>query len=352
MRFLGLVVALGCVLAAPAGFADQVALKGEVLEGQVAGITQDGLVFTTEYGSGDITIAWSDLERIESDRVMVLAYGERGEFVTGRLLGVDGDVVLFGEDAPSAQRIPIAAIFRGFDEEAWNSSRLTRLRARYRFWSGALSLSGSINQGPTNSQSLTVEINAARRKGPTEYTWDAIYNVADSEDETDSNGGSKDQIAKRAFLGMRQQYNFPERPLFVFLTQSIEHDGVDDIDLRVIPRFGSGYKIIENERGLLSVDAGPSYVYEKNNGDFWALAMGGDGNLNLPYGSTLTTRLDFFPNVENWSDFLFVSRAVFTVPVLDWLSVRLTAENIHEGDPADDSRSNRFKGGAGVSLVF
>ena len=73
-----------------------------------------------------------------------------------------------------------------------------------------------------------------------------------------NNSGSNEQISKRIFYLMRQQYNFKRPRLFAFSTQSIEWDDVDDIDLRVIPRIGAGYRVFQEERYKLSFDLGPA----------------------------------------------------------------------------------------------
>ena len=107
---LGFVLALGVWPAqgaqAQTRYLSKVYVKGEMLEARIAALKPKGLVVTTEYGEGQLTIPWADVERIESQRTLVLAFGDEGEIIEGRLLGVDGDAILFGDDDASARRIP------------------------------------------------------------------------------------------------------------------------------------------------------------------------------------------------------------------------------------------------------
>jgi hypothetical protein len=389
MRFVELVAVLSCLLFAQTALAGRVYVKGEVLEGRVESVSPEGLAFRTEYGSGDITIAWADLEKIDSDREMVLAYGDEGEFATGRVLAVDGDDILFGSDSDSAIRVPIASIYGGFDQEAWDNSLLTRLRARYRHWEASLAVSGSTTQAATNSQSLQIDLDVARRKDKTRVLFEGNYLVADSEDEIDD---EKDQISKRVFTQLRGEHDIIARG-YVFGTQSFEWDKVNDLKARVIPRVGVGYRVIEQEWGFVAAEIAPAFIYEAKRDDcnansivgvlpgptpscgqfeddpdnpgqirqdgrrstynnYWALSMGGRSEATLPYGSKITASVDYFPNVEDWGSYLVRARSVFTLPVLDWVSLRISLDNTYDSEAPDDARNNRLTGAIGLAATF
>lgn len=368
MKSLGLLAVSVFVLAAPAAWAGQVYVKGEMLEGQVESVSKDGLAFKTEYGEGDVTIAWADIERIESDREMVLAYGEEGEFASGRVLGVDGDVILFGHDEATAQRIPVDSIYGGFDQELWDDSTLTRLRARYRYWSAGLAFSGSFTQASTNSESLQIDTNVGHDKGPTRYLFDGLYHLSRSFDEVDD---EKDTQSQRALMRIRGEHDVFARA-YLFGSQSYEWDRVQKIKARLITRAGAGYRFIERDWGFVSGELAPSYIYQTTRDDcgacttlpsgdqpttsrrdgYWALSLGGRTEVALPYGSKFTASVGYFPDVVNWSAYLVEAKGVLSVPILDWVSFRLALDNTHNSDPADDARRNRFTSTIGLSVDF
>jgi hypothetical protein len=111
MRWIAILT--GLLLAAEA-WGGQIHVKGEMLEGTISEVSKDGLLFTTEYGSGDILVPWADIDKVESERQLVVMYGDDG-VAAGALVGVDGADILVGSEAGSATRIPTASIFGGYD---------------------------------------------------------------------------------------------------------------------------------------------------------------------------------------------------------------------------------------------
>ena len=365
MAWVRTVVWISSLLLCASASADQVEVKGVTLQGEVVSVSKDGLVFSSEYGKGEITIPWADIDRLDTQKELVVLHGDDA-LDRGRLMAVENGDTIMLEGPDGKGRIPVADIFAAFDEAAWTDSLVERLRAQYRHWSASLSLSGSLNRGPTNSESLQINLDVERKKSPTRYQLNALYHVANSEDETErcvkqvppgdptkcaGRSGSSDQIAKRYYLSGRQEYTFAG-PAFAFLTESLERDEVDDIQLRVIGRLGAGYRLVEADWGTLSIDAGPSYLYEENAEDAVSIALGTEGELDLPLGSKLNTRIDWYPSLEGIDDSLFTTKTVLSVPLLSWMSLRLGAETIHEREAGDDGRKNRFKGSAGLSVVF
>jgi hypothetical protein len=247
----------------------------------------------------------------------------------------------------------------------------------------------TVTQAATNNQSLQVDLDVARRKGTTRYLFEGNYTIADSEDEIDD---EKDQISKRVFTQLRGEWDVTRRG-YLFGTQSFEWNKVDDLKARVIPRLGVGYRVIEQDWGFVAAEAAPAFVYEAKRDDcnantivgvlpgptpscgqfevdpdnpaqirqtgrrstynnYWALSMGGRSEATLPYGSRFTASVDYFPNVEDWGSYLVRARGVFTLPVLDWVSLRISLENIYDSEAPEDARNNRFTGALGLSADF
>ena len=104
----------GCALmgaparAAEERFDDRLTVMGDTLRGRVVGLTTRAVEFRTVYGDGEET--------------------------TGRVIGVQDEQVLVGEDADTAESVPVESI-RGVALQArFEESFLTRLRARFPCW--------------------------------------------------------------------------------------------------------------------------------------------------------------------------------------------------------------------------
>jgi hypothetical protein len=80
--------------------------------------------------------------------------------------------------------------------------------------------------------------------------------------------------------------------------------------------------------------------------------MGARAEVTLPYGSKLAASVDYFPNIEDWGAYLVRARGVFTLPVLEWVSLRLSLEDTFDSEAPEDARQNRFTGAIGLSVDF
>lgn len=341
-------LALLCAAAAGAG---EVRVKGEALEGNVTGLTSGGLQFETVYGKGAIEIPWSDLERVSSDGEWVVLHGDDGE-ARGRLLAVEGGMLLIGDDPATAERIDPATIHSSFTLEEYADSTWDALRARYRYWKGDFSLTGGLTQAATDSSNLASDLQITRERQPTRLLLSASYRYSDTKEK--GLPRTKNDNAIRGLV--RGEYELGER-LYTYTSVTGEYDEIQSLSFRTVPKAGIGYRIIKTGKAELNADVGPSYVYERffggDTNDYFAIAFGSSCRYDLPISAKFECRGEYLPAVDDWAgNYLLRGYGQVSVPLLEWLSFRLRAEDEYTSQPAEDADHNRLTLTAGLGVTF
>jgi len=346
-----LAVLLQALLAAAVAGAAEVRVKGQQLEGEVVGVTPDGVEFETVLGKGAIVVPFADVEELTSDRTFVVLHGESSE-VRGRLVGVDGDQLLVGDDEATATRVETGSIFRSFTAEEFDASGIEALRARYRYWHADFGLSFASTQATNDTTSFAVDFDVNRRKGPNRLIFNSGFRLA-----TEQQKGQNESTLENSIRGLlRAEHDFSER-IFVFGSVTAEYDEIQSLSFRTVPKGGLGYRIWKTEKAELSGDLGGSFVYQRFFGgsedNFPAISFGGEFRADLPKGSTLTARGEYLPSVNDWqTNYLLRGSAVLSIPMLHWLAFRFTLFDEYNNRPAPGTDNNTFTMTAGLSLIF
>jgi hypothetical protein len=344
-------VLLQALVAAAVAGAAEVRVKGQLLEGKVVSVTPKGVEFETVLGTGAIVIPFADVEELSSDRSFVVLYGESGE-VRGRLVGVDGEQLLVGDDLATATPVEAGSIFRSFTVEEFDASGIEALRARYRYWHAEFGLSFAATQATNDTTNFTIDFDVNRRKGANRLIFNSGFRLA-TEQQKDQNESTLENSIRGLLRG---EHDFSER-IFVFGSVTAEYDEIQSLSFRTVPKAGLGYRIWKTEKAELSGDLGGSFVYQRFFGggedNFPAVSFGGDFRADLPKGSTLTARGEYLPSVNEWKqNYLLRGSAVLSIPMLHWLAFRFTLFDEYNNRPAPDTDRNTFTVTAGLSVVF
>jgi len=115
-------------------------------------------------------------------------------------------------------------------------------------WSGSGEAGGSISSGNTNVKGVAIGVNLAK----VSHRWKhAVRGFADYQRQ---NGVTTRQ---RFFAGYEGNYNISQN-MYALLALSWERDPFSGFNRRFSESLGVGYKIINNDRMKLSVEAGPA----------------------------------------------------------------------------------------------
>jgi putative salt-induced outer membrane protein YdiY len=146
--------------------------------------------------------------------------------------------------------------------------------------------------------------------------------------------------------------------VFGFGSLEAEHDGVESLSYRLIPKLGAGYKLVNTETAYLAADAGFAYVYERFYDDslnnYTAIAFGAEHKWKLPWFKTAWySRVDYLPSITDpTDDYRLRGETGLLVPLLEQLAFKATVIDDYNALPAEDTSANSLTTLLGLSLVY
>lgn len=341
-------LALLASVAAPAR-ADKVTVKGTTLEGTVLSVNAKSVQMKTVYGAGTLTLDMEDVTSIETDGRFRVYHGE--ELTESSSIQVEGDTLrVNGTVVPVASLHAVQNTAPG--EEI---SLIDRIALAYPFWSGNFDLAFNYTDSTVNSLALATGLTLRRNKAPTRFLIGFSYLRSTSEDEFGDDQGNVLTNEARAFT--RFEYDFAPR-WFAFGSGEVEHDSVERVAFRGIPKAGIGYKVWEvPKKAYLSVDGGLAWVYERFYGgernDYFSLALGGETSHKLTNGWIWFARIDYLPSVEDWAnDFLLRGETSLIFPLTRHFALKTSLVDLYDATPAEGAESNSLQALVGVTVLF
>jgi putative salt-induced outer membrane protein YdiY len=342
--------------------ADRVTVKGTVLEGTVKSISAAKLVMKTVYGKGDLTIETEDVDAIETDAPFHVYKADDG-VVVGPLVGVTPAALTVAQRDGSRVEVPFDAVQAAPRDAGPDANWLDRRPVESPWWSGNVDLSFASFDGATHTTALATGFGVRRERGPDRTRFNASYlrsTTRDDEDDPDTTDvdESDEEVTGDELRGfLRHEHDVTAR-WFGFGSLEGEHDGIEDLALRLIPKLGAGYKFVNTETLLLSADAGVAYLYQKYFGgdteSFMALAFGAEKAWKLPWlGASWNTRLDWLPSMTDaFDDYRMRGETGLLIPIVEQLSLKASVVDEYNSQPADDAVSNSVSTLLGLSLVY
>jgi putative salt-induced outer membrane protein YdiY len=339
------------ILSVSMASAAEVSTKGQELQGSVVGVSAEGVEFETIYGKGSIVIPWTDVEHIRSDKEFFILPTE-ADILVGRIWGLDEGRLLVGKDFATAVPIPVEQILRSITRQQYDTSRLERLRMRYRYWTANFDLSFGFTDATTDTTSLSTALELRRKKKPTEFFFGGYYFFRTSKES----GESRVTDENRLFGRTRLDYDLSDR-IFAIGRVTAEYDEIQNLSLRAVPVVAAGYRFVDSKKLTISGRSGPGYVYQRYFGgdtdNFFTIILGGDLEAELPYGSKLRWSADYLPEVTDWQDnYLIQTSADWTMPINGWLDFKIAVFEIYNNRPPEDTKRSTFTGTVGLSFRF
>ena len=283
-----------------ATLADQITLKnGDRLTGKIVKTEGDKLVIKTDL-VGDVSIDLSVVTNITTDEPLYVTLSD-GQTVSGVMTVSDAKAELRRTNANpvSINRADIRAIRSEAEHLAYQRS----LNPRWlEGWSGGADIGVALTSGNSDVTNIATGLTLTRA---TRTDKTLIY--AASVYSRDSTSGESNTIANTVRGGFRYDRDF-SRKWFAYVFTDLEHNGLQDLTLRLVPGGGIGYHAIRNERTQLDLLGGLAWNKEYFKGDFndrsSAEAQAGQ-TLVHRFNSrvSLTEQLFFFPNLTNGGEY-------------------------------------------------
>ncbi len=338
-------------LSAGVAVADTITVGGTTLEGEVLAIDESSVRFATVYGKGAIEIELKDIQAITTDKNYLIVFGD-DERVHGRILGVEQQHLVLGDDPESAALIPIDSVITGVSVARYDSSLLARLRQEFHYWKANFDVAVKFEDGVVEQRTVSLGANVERRKKPTRFVADFRYSFEDHGTNEVARTTTRDE-ANGFFHG---ELDWSEKA-FIYGFGAAERDALRSIDLRAYPHAGIGYRFIDAKDALVHITGGLGYVYEDFSvlptNRYVAAALGLEIFYAFDNGIEFRTRGVYLPSLSDWNkDWLFRSTAELSLPLVDPISLKIRLTEVYDNNPAPNIGNNKFTTSVGISFRY
>lgn len=242
-RIVRVLAAAWVCLGAAIASADEVLfLNGDRLTGAIVRAGAGRLTIRTEV-AGEVTVDLATVRTFSTDRPVVLRIGD-ATFTSAVTAGPDGAIQAIPEPGAAPRLIAFGEI-----------AQINPPRPR---WKGSIAATGLFTTGNSETSSIGLRLDAARRAERSRITVGAGARYGR---QLDPDTGEHETTTDSAFGFGKYDYFFSERQ-YILASLRIERDRLADLDLRLTPSLGGGYQWLEGPRLELATEAGVAWVYE------------------------------------------------------------------------------------------
>ena len=140
---------------------------------------------------------------------------------------------------------------------------------------------------------------------------------------------------------------------FAYLDGTVLHDDIASLDYRATLGPGLGFYLLKNDRRTLSLEAGPSYVWEKVDGasaDYLALRFAERYACQATATAKLVQSLEYVPEAEDVDNYYLAAEIGVEAAINDHLGLRVTLQDKYDNTPAAGAERNDVSLIAGLSI--
>ncbi len=140
---------------------------------------------------------------------------------------------------------------------------------------------------------------------------------------------------------------------FAYLDGSALYDDVADIDYRATLGPGLGLYLVKNDQRQLSLEAGPTYLWEEVGGasnDYLALRFAERYVCQALKNAKLVQSLEYLPEAEDFDNYLLVGEIGVEAAMNERLNLRVVLQDKYDNIPAAGKERNDLSLIAGIGL--
>ena len=209
----------------------------------------------------------------------------------------------------------------------------------------------TLTRGNSENFLVTLTLDTKRKWERDELAFGASGGYGDST--------SNDTYTKNTeFLQGYGQYNhlFTER-FYAGLRLDAQYDGIAGVDYRVKITPLAGYYLIKNKKMNLSVEAGPSAVFEHLQGmdptTYAAIRFSETFDYKLTESTKIWETLSYIPQIDEWTqNYLLNFEAGIDTAITKKLSLRVVFQDMYASQPAPGKKDNDLRLLAGIAYMF
>ena len=142
---------------------------------------------------------------------------------------------------------------------------------------------------------------------------------------------------------------------FASLDGSALYDDIALVDYRAMLGPGLGAYLVKNDKRKLSLEAGPSYVWEKVDGisdDYLALRFAERYTCQATKTAKLVQAIEYVPEASDFDNYLLTAEIGVEASMNEHLTLRVVVQDKYDSTPAADAEYNDVSLIAGLGLTL
>jgi len=325
---------------------DTIVVHGMVLYGQVINLGPTKLSFKLLYSEGLNHIAYKDIESISTKYNYHISFKRID--IEGRVIGIEDNKYLKVMEGENLRTIKIADIDNFVMSVTDDDSFENVVRNKFPYLKGNINLGLELEKGTSEKNKVDLQFNLRHKKAEHETSLYLDYAFETTKTEGTGVVQNKDELV--AILTYKNHY---KNDTFYFGRLSADYDRPRHIDNRFVPSVGLGHRFRFDTNKWLEPSFGLGYAtthytddqYDTKNFSVAALLLAGKYQFDdVAVLETLIVDgfVVYYPSLENPNnDWIFRSNINLTVPLFDFLSIKLAYNLINDSNPNPEVGNNK-----------
>lgn len=201
-------------------------------------------------------------------------------------------------------------------------------------WQGSVDFGGNYLQGNSDLLELYGGLDLKRCFGDSSFIF-----------ELDGAYGTSSGIRNKEWISAKAEYQFdlPDQRFYGGLNTDFRNDDITDLKYRISVNPLLGIYLFRNDRAKLTLEAGPSYVTQRQGGvrdRFQALRFAEDFEYRLSSKSHLWQSLEYSPEAHDFANYQLVTEAGIRTWVSSSVSVKAFVQDRYDSEPEGDRENS------------
>lgn len=316
--------------------ADQIVLKnGDRLTGTIVKADGKTIVLKSDM-AGEVSVALDNVENVTADKPLYVTLND-GRVVSGLVTAKSGQFEIKSNSGPVVvERSAVAVVRSEAEQRAYESTLNPGLLEQ---WNGGADVGFSLTRGNSHTTNLALGMAISREtlNDKTSLYAASVYNRETTE-------GISRTVANTFRFGARYDRNI-NRDWFGYGFTDLEHNGLQDLNLRWVLGGGIGYRAIRNERTKLDLLAGLDMSREFFDGDdndrtSLEAQLGQTLTHQITPRLALTEQLYFFPNLSEGGAYRINFDASLVADITRRIGWQVTVSDRYLSNPPGGAKQN------------
>lgn len=212
-------------------------------------------------------------------------------------------------------------------------------------WEGTASIGATLTRGNSDTLLFTARLQGLRK-------WDQNEVNLGMDGTYGKSSGVKNNDSLRGY----GQYNrlFTEK-FYGYLHAELLHDDIADVQYRVNIGPGAGYYFVKDSRMLLSLEGGPSFVFEDaggKNSSYMSARVAEKFEYKLTDRARIWQKAEYLPQIDDMANYILNFEVGVETDISKAFKLQVYVVDNYDNEPAAGRKKNDVKLVAAVAYKF